>query len=151
MNTRAIWKWSRQSWAIVTLKQRWTFMLRQRIARSNKLLKTCLNWIFSKRGPQLRGSDNKYPAVTTSWQQSSCFPWYHMIQYGIQGKPQKRLFDSIWYGMISWGYISPQWSPSTSKSRKKPVFMRVSGLSKPDKFTSLHQIYTNRCWKRCRD
>ena len=40
---------------------------------------------------------------------------------------------------------SPQWSHYRTTSKKKPVFMRVSGLSKLNKFTSLHQIYTNRC------
>ena len=38
-------------------------------------------------------------------------------------------------GVVSFGLDVP----------KNPVFMRVSGLSKPNKFTSLHQIYTNRC------
>ena len=33
----------------------------------------------------------------------------------------------------------------TNKFQKNPVVMRVSGLSKSNKFTSLHQIYTNRC------
>ena len=36
-------------------------------------------------------------------------------------------------------------APRQVKVEKNPVFMRVSRLSKPDKFTSLHQIYTNRC------
>ena len=38
-------------------------------------------------------------------------------------------------------FISPicSRSPMTSKSRKNPVFMLVSGLSKPNEFTSLHQ------------